>query len=145
MSLAVLIVDDSPLMRTLIKRIVTLAEASWAEDDPLQDRIHDPIQCYEAGDGRQALDQLSRTPVDLILTDMNMPGMDGEQFMRELNQRGILRTTPAIVVSTDATKARVQKMLDLGAVGYICKPFSPEAMRSELDRVWIQRQTGEPA
>jgi len=130
MSLSVLIVDDSPLMRNLIRRIVTLAGTEL-------------VQCHEASDGQRALEQLARVPVDLILTDINMPGMDGEQLLRELNRRGV--TTPAIVISTDATHSRMQRMLAMGAAGYVCKPFSPEAMRAELDRVLTQTKTGEPA
>jgi two-component system chemotaxis response regulator CheY len=69
--------------------------------------------------------------------------MDGEELLRELRKNGTLKTVPVLVISTDATRDRVQRMLALGAQGYITKPFSPEALREELDRVLGERQSAE--
>lgn len=93
------------------------------------------MHCLEASDGREALRQLEVNHVDIILTDINMPGMDGEELLRELDRSGALRCTPALVISTDATRDRVHRMLSLGAEGYVTKPFTPEALKQELDRV----------
>jgi len=73
--------------------------------------------------------------VDVILTDINMPKMNGEELLRRLDTDPRLRLVPTLVISTDATKARILKMLSLGADGYMTKPFSPEALREELERV----------
>jgi two-component system chemotaxis response regulator CheY len=73
--------------------------------------------------------------VDIILTDINMPEMNGEDFVRELEREEKFRAIPVVVVSTDATQNRIRRMLDLGAKGYVVKPFSPEALRGELERV----------
>jgi two-component system chemotaxis response regulator CheY len=73
--------------------------------------------------------------VDVILTDINMPTMNGEQFVRRLEADESLSSIPVLVVSTDCTGFRIQQMLALGAKGYLPKPFTPEALREELERV----------
>jgi len=73
--------------------------------------------------------------VDVILTDINMPKMNGEEFLRRLEEKGTLRSVPTLVISTDATKNRILRMLSLGADGYMTKPFSPESLREELERI----------
>ena len=91
--------------------------------------------CLNAANGTEALTLLSQQRVDIILTDINMPEMNGEDFVRQLEQRDALRSIPVVVISTDATENRIRRMLDLGAKGYVVKPFSPEALRAELERV----------
>jgi two-component system, chemotaxis family, chemotaxis protein CheY len=130
MSFSVLIVDDSPVMRTFIRRVMKLAGFEDAE-------------YLEASDGQDALECLRTKRVDVILTDINMPRMNGEELLRELGKNGTLKIVPALVISTDATHDRVQRMLALGAQGYITKPFSPEALREELDRVLGERYVAE--
>jgi two-component system chemotaxis response regulator CheY len=73
--------------------------------------------------------------VDIILTDINMPGMNGEELLRRLCADGVLKTIPAVVISTDATNQRMVRMIELGARGYLSKPFTPETLREELERV----------
>jgi two-component system chemotaxis response regulator CheY len=68
------------------------------------------------------------------LTDINMPTMDGEEFLRQLAADEQLRSIPTIVISTDATGTRIERMKALGARGYIAKPFRPEDLRAELER-----------
>jgi two-component system chemotaxis response regulator CheY len=120
--LRILIVDDSPAMRAFIRRVVELSGL-------------DVASYTQANDGGGALRLLASQPVDVILTDINMPGMDGEELLRRLQQDDVLRSVPAVVVSTDATAYRIERMLALGARGYVTKPFSPEVLRQELDRV----------
>ena len=122
MAYSVLIVDDSPVMRSFIRRVLGLSGFEVSE-------------CIEAGNGLEALDALGASRVDIILTDINMPQMNGEEFLRRLGADGILKTIPALVISTDATKERILRMLALGAEGYMSKPFTPESLREELERV----------
>ena len=122
MAYRVLVVDDSAAMRAFIRRVFDL---SGLEVETL----------FEAGDGQEAMDLLDREWVDVILTDINMPGMDGEQFVARLAESGVAKMTPAIVVSTDATTARRERMAQLGARGYLVKPFAPEALKAEIERV----------
>ena len=120
MAYRVLIVDDSPAMRTFIRRVIEISGFELSA-------------VFEAGDGGEALTVLAREWVDVILTDINMPGMNGEDFLRHLESDDLFRSVPVVVVSTDATSSRRQRMLTLGARGYVTKPFTPEALRTELD------------
>jgi len=122
MALTVLIVDDSPVMRTFIRRVMRLAGFEDAE-------------YLEASDGREALERLEAHRTDVVLTDINMPRMSGEEFLEEMERRGLLSSTPALVISTDASRDCMRRMLTLGARGYISKPFTPESLREELDRI----------
>lgn len=121
MSYRVLIVDDSPAMRTFIRRVM---ESSGFELS----------NCFEASNGEEALEVLRAEWVDAILTDINMPVLDGEGFLRRLAEEDLLSTVPAVVISTDATRHRMERMLALGARGYVTKPFRPEDLRAELER-----------
>ncbi len=120
MSYRVLIVDDSPAMRSFVRRVMTLSGFELST-------------CFEAANGQEGLDVLQREWVDAILTDINMPGMDGEEFLRRLAGDEVLRSIPVIVISTDATRNRIDRLMALGARGYITKPFLPEALRAELE------------
>ena len=122
MGLRVLIVDDSPLMRVFVRRVLKL---SGVEVDA----------CSEASNGLEALEVLRCQPVDLVLTDINMPKMNGEDMLREMKHSGLLKRVKTLVISTDGTAHRIHDMIALGAEGYVTKPFSPEVLREELDRV----------
>jgi two-component system chemotaxis response regulator CheY len=126
MPFSVMIVDDSPVMRGFIRRVLTLSGFEVSE-------------CLEASNGEEALAGLEGHSVDIILTDINMPKMNGEEFLRRLETDERLRSVPTLVISTDATKGRILKMLSLGAQGYMTKPFSPEELREELERVLGER------
>jgi two-component system chemotaxis response regulator CheY len=121
MSCNVLIVDDSPILRTAIRKVVRLA---GIEDD----RIH------EAGNGREALDVLETVWIDLVLLDLNMPVMDGEQFARELRKNPDLADVAVVVVSTEANRERLQRMKDLGVMEMLRKPFEPEDLHRLIPR-----------
>lgn len=118
-----MIVDDSPVMRAFVKR--TIAVSGFLATEIL-----------EASNGREALDKLraqtARPAVDLILTDINMPVMDGEQLIGELKADPELRAIPVVVVSTDSTEQRVGALLRLGASDYVRKPFPPERLSEVL-------------
>lgn len=120
MELRVLIVDDSPAMRSFIRRVLELSGLEVG-------------LCLEASNGEQALRLLEGNWVDAVLTDINMPEMDGEELLRRMSGHTVLRLIPVLVVSTDRTEGRIQKMLTLGAKGYVTKPFAPETLREELE------------
>ncbi len=122
MAFRVLIVDDSPAMRAFVRRVV---EMSGFEAGLF----------FEAGNGEEAIEVLNGNWVDVILTDINMPKMNGEQFLRHVEADEHLRAIPVIVISTDATEQRRTQMMNLGARGYVTKPFTPEGLRQELEVV----------
>ena len=122
MAYNVLIVDDSPAMRSFVRRVLDLSGLDLGV-------------CFEAGNGREALDLLRSEWIDVVLTDINMPVMDGEQLVRRLHEDDALRSIPVLVVSTDRTETRARQMLSLGARGYVTKPFLPETLRQELEKI----------
>lgn len=121
MTCNVLIVDDSPILRRAIRKVVTLAGVS-------EDRIQ------EAGNGREALDVLDKSWIDLVLLDLNMPVMDGEEFARQLRARPDLAGVRVVVVSTEVNQARLARMRELGVVDSLRKPFEPEDLRKLIAR-----------
>jgi len=109
-------------MRSVIRRILAISGFEMGE-------------CHFAGDGAEALDVLRRHRVDLVLSDVNMPRMDGEGLLRRLAEDRELRAVPVVIVTSDGTRDRETRLLGMGARGYITKPFHPEKLRAELERV----------
>jgi two-component system chemotaxis response regulator CheY len=122
MALNVLIVDDSPMMRNLVGRVLNLAGLEIAHR-------------FDAGNGAEALKAMTEHSVDLVFVDINMPIMSGEELVREMSLKEDLRRLPVIVISTDGTTRRMDRMKDLGVFGYLQKPFRPEDLRDEVERV----------
>lgn len=120
--LSLLVVDDSPIMRAFIRRVLTLSGIPEHE-------------VAEAGDGEAALRLLERQRIDVVLSDINMPRMNGSELIRAMRSSPALREIPVIVISTDSTEQRVKSMRAQGARGYLSKPFPPEALRAEIERV----------
>ena len=89
--------------------------------------------CVHASNGEEALALLRANWIDIILTDINMPVMNGEEFLRRVKEDEMLQSIPVLVVSTDGSEHRVQRMMELGAKGYIQKPFSPEELRKSME------------
>ncbi len=120
MGYRILIVDDSPAMRAFIRRAIRLSGL-------------DVSQYLEAGNGLEALAVLRAGNIDVVLTDINMPVMDGEEMLRRMAQDEALRRVPSVVVSTDASGMRKERMFALGARGYMGKPFRPEDVREAIE------------
>jgi two-component system chemotaxis response regulator CheY len=96
-------------------------------------------ECREASNGREALVVMHEHPINVILCDINMPQMDGEELLNRIEQDPQLRLIPTIVISADATAPRLQRMLDLGAQAYLIKPFLPELLVSTIKQVLSPR------
>ncbi len=125
MAFRVLVVDDSAVMRQTIQRAIDISGL--------------PVQhCLTAEHGRAALSVLKDHKIDLMLLDLNMPEMSGDDLIRRLQRDPEQAPIPFIVISADATAARMQQMLDLGALAYIPKPFRAETLRSEMTRALEQ-------
>lgn len=122
MSLNILVTDDSLSMRAVIRKVIALSGIRVGE-------------CFEAGNGRQALDILARNWVDIIISDINMPEMNGMELLRELQKDNLFQQIPVIIVSTEGNRERIEEAEHLGARGFLKKPFVPEELRSELHRI----------
>jgi two-component system chemotaxis response regulator CheY len=119
MSLDVLIVDDSAAIRKILQRVLRQAEV------PLG-------QVFEAGDGLEALELLKNQMVGLILSDINMPNMDGLQFLSALRANDAWKAVPVVMITTEGSQTKVMEAVNLGASGYVRKPFTADQIKEKL-------------
>jgi len=122
MGKSVLIVDDSKTMRKIVTR--TLRQTGYEFDS-----------ITEAEDGQQGLDHLQKEKPDLILCDINMPNVDGIEFLKQLNSDGTLKKIPVLMITTEGgSEDVVQQVGDLGAAGALGKPFTADKLQELLER-----------
>ena len=112
MSKTFLIVDDSASMRQLVA--FTIKDAGY--------------DVLLAENGRDALEKMSRTKIDMVITDLNMPEMDGITFIRELRGKADYKFVPIVMLTTESQEAKKQEGRAAGASGWIVKPFSPSQL-----------------
>jgi two-component system, chemotaxis family, chemotaxis protein CheY len=122
MAYNVLIVDDSRTMRQVIKKALSVSGFKVGE-------------YLEAGNGKEALEVLAKSWVDLVLSDIHMPEMDGFGLLQALREDDSWHDLPVVMITTEANEQRLQEAMSLGAKGYIRKPFTPENIRSFLSRI----------
>jgi len=115
----VLIVDDSSVMRKIVAR-------------SLQQAGLDLTQVLDAGNGAEALAVVRQEKVDLILCDINMPIMDGLEFVKQLSGLENAHGVPVVMITTEGSEAHVRQALSSGARGYIRKPFTPEQVKEQV-------------
>jgi two-component system chemotaxis response regulator CheY len=120
MALIILIVDDSKVMRSIIIKTLRLSQTELAE-------------VYEAANGQEALNVLDGHWIDLALTDINMPVMDGGEMIDRLRKNPATADLPVIVVSTEGSETRKEAFRQKG-VGFVHKPFTPESLRDAILR-----------
>jgi two-component system chemotaxis response regulator CheY len=121
----ILIVDDSQLIHSMYKLVLNRYEG---------------CKICDAMNGLEAFDILSREDgFDLILLDINMPVMNGIQFMEKLKKENIYRQIPIIVISTEGKEEDTLKALKLGAWGYIVKPFKPNVLYELIEKVQAKK------
>ena len=119
MTRTVLVVDDSVTIRQMLS--FTLKEAGFA--------------VVEAGDGQEGLERLAGQRIDLIVTDLNMPRLDGIGFIRALRGQPASKHTPVLMLTTESQEARRQEGRSAGATGWIVKPFHPDKLLRVIERV----------
>jgi two-component system chemotaxis response regulator CheY len=122
-ALDVLIVDDSVAIRVILQRIIRNAGLDLGK-------------VLEAGNGAEALDKLKGEPVDLILSDIGMPHMDGLELLSILKSSANLKHVPFIIVTTDGRESQVNEALRLGASGYVRKPFNVDQIKNVLETLF---------
>jgi two-component system, chemotaxis family, chemotaxis protein CheY len=114
-----LIVDDSSVMRKIVER--SLRQAGL-----------DPLVVHEAGSGVEGLELLKVKQVDLILSDINMPSMDGLEFLRQLRAQNLAPGVPVVMITTESSEEHVKQAILAGAQGYIRKPFTAEQVKERV-------------
>jgi two-component system chemotaxis response regulator CheY len=121
MGISVLVVDDSSVMRAMILKTMRMT------DLPLG-TIH------QAADGREGLSVLTEHPVDLLIADINMPVMNGEEMINRVRKNPDWDRLAIVVISTEGSDTRIERLQSKGAV-FIHKPFSPETIRDTVHRM----------
>jgi two-component system chemotaxis response regulator CheY len=114
-----LIVDDSSVMRKIVERSLRQAGLEL-------------LVVHEVGSGTEALEILRAQPVDLILSDINMPAMDGLEFLRQMRAQNLAVGVPVVMITTESSEEHVKQAIQAGARGYIRKPFTAEQVKERV-------------
>jgi two-component system chemotaxis response regulator CheY len=115
----VLIVDDSSVMRKIVER--SLRQAGL-----------DSMKVLEAGSGVDGIEALKGNAVQLILSDINMPSMDGLEFLRQIRAQNLAPGVPVVMITTESSEEHVKQAILSGAQGYIRKPFTAEQVKERV-------------
>ena len=118
MALNVLIVDDSGVMRAMILKTLRMAEVPLGE-------------VHQAANGQEGLQVLDNQWIDLVIVDINMPVMNGEEMIDRMLARPETKDIPKVVISTEGSEKRIARLKGKGA-HFIHKPFSPETIRDTI-------------
>ena len=118
----VLVVDDSAAIRKILQRVLRQTGMSIST-------IH------EAGDGQEALEVLRSHQIHLVLTDINMPKMDGLQLLAAIKSDPAWRGLPVVMITTEGGEAKVSEAVRLGAVSYVRKPFTADQIKEKLSGI----------
>jgi two-component system chemotaxis response regulator CheY len=121
MAINILIVDDSGVMRSMVQKAMQLSGLAIGE-------------VHQAGNGQEGLAVLEAHWIDLVVADINMPVMNGEEMIERMHAQPDLKAIPTIVISTEGSRTRIERLQRKGA-RFIHKPFSPEMIRDTLKEV----------
>lgn len=117
--LRALIVDDSSVMRKIVERCLRATGLNFSD-------------VLEAGSGVEALEVLRGEKVDLIVSDIQMPHMDGLEFLRQVKAAKLAPGVPVVMIATESSSDDVMRAVEAGATGYIRKPFTPDQVRERV-------------
>lgn len=121
MAINILIVDDSGVMRSMVQKAMQLSGLAIGE-------------VHQACNGQEGLAALEGHWIDLVVADINMPVMNGEEMIERMQAQPDLKAIPTIVISTEGSRTRIARLEKQG-VRFIHKPFSPEMIRDTLKEV----------
>ena len=131
MAFNILIVDDSRIIRSMLERTIRLSGV--------------PVgSLFNAGNGKEGLDILNNNWVDLVLADVNMPVMDGLAMLDRMSRDDLMDKVPVVIVSTEGSETKIDKLWNCGIKAFIRKPFTPEQIRGVIRDVlgdWTDGET----
>jgi len=119
MPIRALIVDDSSVMRKIVER--SLRQVGL-----------ESLVVVEVGSGVEGFETLKAKRVDLILSDINMPAMDGLEFVRQLRNQQLAEGVPVVMITTESSEEHVKQAIEAGAMGYIRKPFTADQVKQKI-------------
>jgi two-component system chemotaxis response regulator CheY len=129
-NMKILVVDDFSTMRRIVKNV--LHELGFNNTD-------------EADDGVTALPMLRSGNYDFVITDWNMPGMQGLDLLKAIRADARLARTPVLMVTAEAKKEQIVKAAEAGVNGYIVKPFTPETLREKISKIFERLEAARQA
>jgi two-component system chemotaxis response regulator CheY len=115
----VLVVDDSAAIRKILQRVLRQTNLAIGA-------------IREAGDGQQAIEALRTHPIHLVLSDINMPSMDGLQLLASMKSSSEWKHIPVVMITTEGGESKVGEAVRLGASGYVRKPFTADQIKEKL-------------
>ncbi|MBW2144599.1 MAG: response regulator [Deltaproteobacteria bacterium] len=121
MAINILIVDDSTVMRAIILKTMQMSGIQIGE-------------IYQAANGQEGLETVKDNWIDIVIADINMPVMNGEEMIDRMQDNLYTRDIPVVVVSTEGSQKRIERLKDKG-VTFISKPFTPELVRDTIKTV----------
>ena len=130
MAFNILIVDDSLPMRAVIKKTIRASGFKTGE-------------VLEASSGVEALKMLREQWFDLVLTDYNMPEMNGMELIDAMKKEELLSTIPVVVITTEGSQQKIAEFMGKGIADFIQKPFTPEVIKQKLNRIMGEPEDGE--
>lgn len=119
----ILVVDDSAAIRKILQRVLRQTEMAIGT-------------IFEAGDGFEALESLKANKISLVLSDINMPKMDGLQLLASIKNHSEWRRIPVVMITTEGGEAKVGEAVRLGAAGYVRKPFTADQIKEKLTGIF---------
>jgi two-component system chemotaxis response regulator CheY len=127
MSYRILVVDDSPVSRKIVCKAVSMSGLDVGE-------------IVEASNGREALEVVGKTWVDIVLADINMPVMGGVEMVAEMAKSDFMSATPVVIISSEKGEARIAELQAMGVSAYLVKPFRPEQIKQVVGDLLRERK-----
>lgn len=122
MSYNMLIVDDSSIIRSVVKKTINMSGIPTAS-------------IFEAANGFEALELLEKEWIDIVLADINMPEMNGVELVQKMSENSLLASIPVVIISSDRNESKIELLQKHGIRAYLKKPFRPENFKEVINNV----------
>jgi two-component system chemotaxis response regulator CheY len=119
----------------MTKRVLTIDESKTIRDMLMLTLADAGFEVLQAVDGQDGLDVLSKQPVDVVITDINMPRMDGYEVIRQMRRNSAHKTIPILVLTTESETDKKNLAREAGATGWMVKPFDPDRLIATINKV----------
>ena len=126
---------SGPVEQPMTKRILTIDDSKTIRDMLMLTLADAGFEVFQAVDGQDGLDVLSKQPVDVVITDINMPRMDGYEVIRQMRSNAAHKTIPILVLTTESEADKKNLAREAGATGWMVKPFDPDRLIATINKV----------